>query len=470
MGFWEMYPYADTSQLNIDWVLHVVKDMEKTMHDLNTRIADVVNPIIDAQRSFIQSYYNQLLTDFNRISNNMDARVKQMERRVNKQLYDNVQQMQKLNRDVINNLRESEAKNELTVTRYMQEVQRLVTFYNSTFNSLAVQIDKNNSAKLREYERKFESMIRDNKIAMNKLQDEVENELTQMQLTLDTTVAKLHQQMADVVNNVSAITADNLRRIQIIRESIMDEISMLADQQTQYYKNITVLFNDVNNMLNIKIDGKVDKQVFDAEIERLVDMINNIQMDMTIVINPTTGMLSTVQQALDDLYDNNRPWALTAEEYDALGLRAYEYDDIADNGMTAYNYDYLARWFLIYKFAMVKECKDYTDTQVSAVRNDLTTITDSIIKTADDRWAYIQKCCADVNKNISELMFMYSPFTGQYTPIKYILQQMFEHLYGAETLTAAEYDDLQLTAVDYDDKQITAYNYDWSGKTILGGA
>lgn len=470
MGYFQNFPYMRQDALNIDWVFEVCLKMDDALKNLNHTIESVIRPIIGEQQQFIKQYYNQLLIDLNRISNDMDTRVSRMERKVNKQLYDNVQQMAALNREVREELRAAQERNELTVTKYKQEVDRLLAFYNASFKNMIAQADANMSDTLRTYEHIFDTMIADNKAEMRVLERAVKNEIENNHILINQTVIKLEQQMSDLKMDININLTDTLSQVRQIENMLILEMARIDEQNSNYYKNVTTLFNDVKSMLELKIDFKADKSFVDDQISRLEQMINDIQVDMTIVINPVTGEWSTVQQALNDLYDNNRPWALTAQEYDDLQLRAYEYDDIVQSGMTAYNYDYLARWFLIYKFAMISECKNYTDAQIAVIDRKFTDITNSIISISDERWAYIQKCCNDVNKQINELMYMYSPFDGKFRPIKIILQQMFEHLYGEQTLTAQEYDNLALTAIDYDNKNITAYDYDWYGKNILGGA
>lgn len=469
MGFFQQFPYIDTGRLNIDWVLQICRNMEDALKNMNHNIENVIRPIIAEQQQFIKQYYNTLLTELHRVSNDMDTRVARMEKHVNTQLYNNVLQMHELNRDVMIALRDAQNKNELTVTKYKQEIERLISFYDAKFENMITQSDSKTTAILREYENKFNAMIIDNKSAMDKLQLDVSQQLQNNLIIIDNTRNQIRAEMTQWYDRVVNDMDSTLSNVQNIVDLLYAELDRLEEQNTNYYKNITTIIDDTRSMLDTKISLKADTDFVNREIARLEDIIHNIQVDMTIVVNPTTGEWSSVQQALDDLYDNNRPWALTAEEYDNLGLRASEFDDIANNGMTAYNYDYLARWFLIYKFAMIKECKDYTDAQIKIIDDKFTQITDDITQTADNRWDYIQKCCSDVNNQIAELMFMYSPLDGKFKPIKHILQQMFEHLYGENTLSALEYDNLNLSAQQFDDSNITAYSYDWNGKEILGG-
>lgn len=87
----------------------------------------------------------------------------------------------------------------------------------------------------------------------------------------------------------------------------------------------------------------------------------------------------------------------------------------------------------------------------------------------------LQKIVADNYEELNErvtvlenssIIYMFSPFTGQYEPITQVITELSQfHLEDA--LTAAEYDALDMTASYYDAKVLTAYQYDSSGKILL---
>ena len=74
-----------------------------------------------------------------------------------------------------------------------------------------------------------------------------------------------------------------------------------------------------------------------AEIEQI--SVGNIQ-----VYDPTTGVLSPLQTALDNIYGSGRDDALTATEYDALDLTATAYDAY---DITAFEYDKYGKTLLV---------------------------------------------------------------------------------------------------------------------------
>lgn len=154
----------------------------------------------------------------------------------------------------------------------------------------------------------------------------------------------------------------------------------------------------------------------DFKIEELINSLP--ELTTVYVYNPIRGEITTLQIAINDLYDLGRPEALTALEYDSLELTASEYDALE---ITAIDYDLRGRTLL----------------------EEL-----GIIKSP---WHY-----------------MYSPFTGDYVPLQDVITELSNlHKDVTGAITALEYDALELTASDYDAYEISAYDYDWIAKTIL---
>ena len=217
------------------------------------------------------------------------------------------------------------------------------------------------------------------------------------------------QQMKDEVNeeivklrrDVATAIADFQTQFNQLRASIEAEITQLCILINQEI----VRLNDTLEANNVYIREYVENRI-DQFINDFPTMINLVP-----VYNPVRGDMTSLQQAINDLYDVARVYGLTAEQYDSLGLTAQEYDNYE---LTAMEYD---------------------------------------------QYGYIKLGYPDEN------WYMISPFTGQYTKVKNVVMDLAHfHMDG---LTAKEYDDLELEAEEYDDKLITAFDYDWFGKDIL---
>ena len=130
------------------------------------------------------------------------------------------------------------------------------------------------------------------------------------------------------------------------------------------------------------------------------------------VISPVSGRKTTVQNALNEIYEATALNALTALEYEQIGVSAANYDN---RMISANDYDRKSR------FIFLKEL------YFSAI----------------------------------------SPFTGLKETCCDIVNEIVKYLKTDKAITATDYDALSLSASDYDNKNITAYNYDWNGKQIL---
>lgn len=193
-----------------------------------------------------------------------------------------------------------------------------------------------------------------------------------------------------------------------------EELKKYTDDKIQelYNSLISYISEQVNFLLeyiensNTSLYNKIENELI--EIRKLIDDIatNGIK-----VYNPTNGSKENLQKVINDLYGFLRYFGLTALEYDSLGLTAKQYDN---KNLTARQYDLYARLLLGY----------------------------------------------------TPFLYMISPFTGKYTLIIDVINQL-ANFHKENPITAQEYDDLELTAENYDEKLITAYNYDFTGKSIL---
>lgn len=212
---------------------------------------------------------------------------------------------------------------------------------------------------------------------------------------------------------------------QELRTDIDNKIAQVVLQVNEKLQEVDIALRDLENKFNqFKTETRniviqyynLGKAYTDFKIEELINSLPDLTT--VYVYNPIKGYVTTLQEAINDLYDLGRPDALTAREYDDLELTASEYDALE---ITAIDYDLYGRKLL----------------------EDL-----GLIK---NKWYY-----------------MYSPFTGEYVPLQTVISELADlHMSESGAITASEYDALELTAEDYDDLLISAYDYDWIAKTIL---
>lgn len=214
----------------------------------------------------------------------------------------------------------------------------------------------------------------------NQLKNQLENEIyTQIQ----TAIANLQAQLGTIYKDLEDLRAE-VKRNYLDQHGYSDALYKLSLDYT------------------------------DLKIQELIDSIPDLTT--VNVFNPVRGEITTIQVAIDDLYDIGRPDCLTALEYDDLQLTALEFDSL---NMTAIEYD-------LYSKKLLEE--------------------------------------AGIFKNPAH--FMYSPFTGEYVPLQTVILEL-SYLHQSDTLTAEEYDQKDLAAEDYDLLELTAYDYDWHGKSLI---
>lgn len=227
------------------------------------------------------------------------------------------------------------------------------------------------------------------------------------------------EQTAKLDRAIQEMKAEVTAEILKLREDVAQAI---ADFQTQFNQlkasveaeitQLRILINQEIVRLNqtLEVNNAYIKQYVEDRLNQFIDEFPTI-ITVVPVYNPVRGEMTSLQQAINDLYDVARVYGLTAEQYDSLGLTAQQYDNLS---LTAMEYD---------------------------------------------QYGYIKLGYPDEN------WYMISPFTGLFSKVKDVVMQLAH--FHMEALTALEYDDKELTAEEYDNHELTAYDYDWYGKNLL---
>lgn len=195
------------------------------------------------------------------------------------------------------------------------------------------------------------------------------------------------------------------QQIEIAKNYTDDEIAKLNLSLIQYINNKIQDLKKYSDAQDLLLKNYIDEQIINIEKE-----IEEISTKGIKVYNPTTGKYDYLQNTLNDLYTYLRYYGITASQFDSLGLTAISYDDKL---ITARNFDLYSKEILL-----------------------------------------INWCCN-----------MYSPITGEITPISQVINELAS-LHKTE-ITALEFDNLELTAEEFDNKNLSAYDFDWQGKILL---
>lgn len=170
-----------------------------------------------------------------------------------------------------------------------------------------------------------------------------ENNLTYVEFLLGV-LKKLNETIEQVNKNsefiedydgrIEAVENDIVALREFLETSVREQNAEIEARFATIEANITVLFNQMRAEMKAYTD-EVARQL-DAKIDRVaVGQIN--------VLDPTTGVLSPLQDVLNNLAGTNRD-ALTADEYDGLDLTASTYDGY---NISAFDYDYNGKLILM---------------------------------------------------------------------------------------------------------------------------
>lgn len=133
-------------------------------------------------------------------------------------------------------------------------------------------------------------------------------------------------------------------------EELETEIVSLRQEMTDFESQITLEISNRFSEIQVELRAMIATALTqanaytDAMGARLEQEIREISLGQITVYDPTTGVLSPLQDVIDNLYGQTREEALTASEYDALELTATSYDAYQ---LTAFNYDKYGKTLLV---------------------------------------------------------------------------------------------------------------------------
>lgn len=207
---------------------------------------------------------------------------------------------------------------------------------------------------------------------------------------------------ADIYKHITEVEK-NIRHDMDAKDTELDE--KINKVQTDLLERINTL-----NVLIYKLNTET-REYIDSEVAKLYEYIKLYIPNNIKVLNPVKGYYTSLNQALSDMYDNLRYYALTCNEFDALNLTCTEFDNL----------------FL--------SCTEFDLYGAKRFR---------------------------VDSNL----YMHNPFTGEYVFYQDVINQL-AGLHFNNPITANEFDALLLTATAFEAKALSAYTFDSNAKTAL---
>ena len=206
----------------------------------------------------------------------------------------------------------------------------------------------------------------------------------------------------DIYNYIADVET-NIRHDMDTRDNELDE--KINKVQTNLLDKISAL-----NILIYNLNAETRAHI-DTEVKKLYDYINDYVPNNMEVLNPVRGYRTSLNQALSDMYDNLRYYALTCNEFDSLNLSCTEFDGLSIN------------------------CTEFDLYGAKRFR---------------------------VDSNL----YMHDPFTGKYVFYQDVIYKLAE-LHFDNPITASEFDALLLTVTAFQSKALSAYTFDSNAKTAL---
>lgn len=228
-------------------------------------------------------------------------------------------------------------------------------------------------------------------------------------------ICKLQAAVNEVISTLNSYTPVTIEWVKDYVDTIVNPLiveiravesnvdAKLANQNAYIMTELTNTVEFVNTILENYLSQS--KAYTDEQIKILNEKINDVSINGVYVYNPLKGYWTSVNVAIQDIYEAARIYGLTCSEYSSLDYTCEEFDN-----------------------------KYYTSLEWDFYAKDLL-------------YSYLKR--------------IISPITGELVTC----QEMANQLAGLHQngITAKNYDALELTAETYDNKQITAYNYDFYG-------
>lgn len=221
------------------------------------------------------------------------------------------------------------------------------------------------------------------------------------------------EKIAGLKKYIDDINTDIYKHITEVEKNIREDMNAKDTELDEKINKVQTQLLDKIGTLNILIYDLNDETIahIDTEVKKLYDYINDYVPNNMEVLNPVKGYRTSLNQALADMYDNLRYYALTCNEFDSLNLTCTEFDNL------------------------LLSCTEFDLYGAKRFR---------------------------VDSNL----YMHNPFTGEYVFYQDVIYQLAQ-LHFNNPITASEFDGLLLTVTGFEAKALSAYTFDSNAKTAL---
>lgn len=164
--------------------------------------------------------------------------------------------------------------------------------------------------------------MRDNQLLLEESNNELVDAFNNLKAYIDEYLYSIPD-FENAINNINN-RLDSLAQEILANRNAISELDSKIDSQIEIVKD---LINQNYNTLKLYVD---------TQDNLLNEKIDNIQIGLIKVYDPTTGLLSPLQTVINNLAQLSNKDGLTAAEFDNLELTAQAFDNYE---ITAYDFD-----------------------------------------------------------------------------------------------------------------------------------
>lgn len=166
-----------------------------------------------------------------------------------------------------------------------------------------------------------------------------EEQILWLQKNLNEAIEVLNKLKEDF-DNIDLNFEELEQRINLVAESVsfLSERVSSLEQNSATKDDLASAINSLDNELKSLINEEYSilKEYVDTQDENLQYQIDHFDIGNITLLDPTTGLQSSIQTVIDNIYDQTRTDGISAAEFDALQLTAEGFDE---KEITAFNFD-----------------------------------------------------------------------------------------------------------------------------------
>lgn len=168
--------------------------------------------------------------------------------------------------------------------------------------------------------------------------------------SIEDQVLWLQKNLNDAIELLNKLKEDfdnidiNFDEIEQRINSLSEELALVKSRVTSLEENsatkeeLAGAINTLDEELKALINEEYSilKEYVDTQDENLQYQIDHFDIGNITLLDPTTGLQSSIQTVIDNIYDQTRTDGISAAEFDALQLTATGFDS---KEITAFNFD-----------------------------------------------------------------------------------------------------------------------------------